>query len=100
MKQPDTIRQDDACDERRWRSSLKERVACSADACQTRFETHPRAAPLRLPRLRRVACFPTRGVLADALASPDTTVHTHSGRDMYYPCNDVFVVLYVKPHLL
>ena len=38
--------------------------------------------------------------LADALASPDTTVHTHSGRDMYYPCNDVFVVLYVKPHLL
>ena len=48
----------------------------------------------------RVACFPTRGVLADALASPDTTVHTHSGRDMYYPCNDVFVVLYVKPHLL
>ena len=92
MKQPDTIRQDEACDDRRWRSS--------ADACQTRFETHPRAAPLRLPRLRRVACFPTRGVLADALASPDTAVHTHSGRDMYYPCNDVFVVLYVKPHLL
>ena len=29
------------------------------------------------------------GLLADALALPDTTVYTHSGRGMYYPCNDV-----------